>query len=705
MSGEMRSAYENRARAADSGILEKGKKLSRPRGAERRKEEGMAKDYLNELNAEQREAATILEGPLLIIAGAGTGKTKTLTARTCALIDEGVNPENILLVTFTNKAAGEMKERICRAVGAENGARITACTFHSLCAKLLRINAHLLGYDAGTFSIISDDDAKEILSMLASDKRKELERLGTSAKSFPTAVTLLNVNGESVNHMISVRDAVMRNEKTEGFRRESEEVIKEYSAYKKERNMMDYDDLLLNMDLILRNSAEVRRACAAKYRYVMCDEYQDTNVIQDDILDMLSSGTGNLAVVGDDNQSIYRFRGARIENILSFESRHPGCRRVVLFENYRSTQEILDFCNAVMSHAEEGIRKDLKGMRRGPKPEIILDGSKKEQAENVVASIEERHGQGIPYREMAVMARNSQATAYVESILQKKGIPFAKFGGQKFFSKEIVRNLLAFLRAAVSDRDEIAWYMVLKIFPLIGEERAKAYSAEVASEGAEALLKFERIRFKHYMSMQEAYDSVMRLRTMPLKEQLDDLLGGYYRDVMTRFVNESRMSDENKAEKIDRLDDDLNEAQALYELAEGYASTREFLDDMTLSFANPEKDGDLLNVTTIHSAKGLEYEDVYLLDPAEGTFPRCREGDEDDPEELRCLYVALTRAKTTLKICVAKFGVKYGKPVQNKLSHHLAHDDVVAAAKCPYGIGLMFPDGDSAGRRWKTFRW
>ena len=665
----------------------------------------MRNDYLNELNAEQREAATILEGPLLIIAGAGTGKTKTLTARTCALIDAGVNPENILLVTFTNKAAGEMKERICRAVGAENGLGITACTFHSLCAKLLRLNAHLLGYDARTFSIISDDDAKEILSMLASDKRKELERNGISARSFPSAATILNVSGTSINDMISVRDAVMRNEKTEGFRRETEEVIRDYAAYKKERNMMDYDDLLLNMDVILRNSEAVRRACSLKYRYVMCDEYQDTNVIQDDILDLLSSETGNLAVVGDDNQSIYRFRGARIENILSFEERHPGCRRVVLFENYRSTQEILDFCNAVMSHASEGIRKDLKGMRRGPKPEIVADGSKKEQAENVVASIEARRAEGVPYREMAVMARNSQATAYVESVLQKKGIPFAKYGGQKFFSKEIVRNLLAFLRAAASDKDEIAWYMVLKIFPLIGEERAKQYSAEIAVEGAGALLKFERIRFKHYMSMQEAYDAVTRLRSMPLKEQLDELLGGYYRDVVTRFVNESRMSDENKAEKLDRLDDDLNEAQALYDLAEGYASAREFLDDMTLSFSNPEKDGDQLNVTTIHSAKGLEYEDVYLLDPVEGTFPRCREGDEDDPEELRCLYVALTRAKTRLKVCVAKFGVKYGKPVQNKLSHHLAYDDVVADAKCPYGISLMFPEGSSSSGRWKSFRW
>ena len=374
--------------------------------------------YVANLNKEQAEAAFHTEGPLLIVAGAGTGKTKTLTARTIVLIDSGVNAENVLLVTFTNKAAAEMKSRITTALPGE-GEGVTACTFHSFCAQILRRNAGLLGYDE-KFAIISDDDAKEIASIIASEKKREIESRGLSAKNFPTAGALLSISGSAVNDMISLHDAVMADANAEGFRKETEEALDAYAKYKKDRNMMDYDDLLLNAALVLKNFPDVRRACSNRYRYVMCDEYQDTNVIQDFILDMLMSETGNLAVVGDDNQSIYRFRGARIENILTFAERHPGCRTVVLRENYRSSQEVLDFCNAVMSHATEGVRKDLKGQFRGEKPQLLAHNGKNEQAAFVVSKLKELHDQGIPYKEMAVMARNSAATAVIESELMKE---------------------------------------------------------------------------------------------------------------------------------------------------------------------------------------------------------------------------------------------------------------------------------------------
>lgn len=646
---------------------------------------------LGNLNDEQRAAVEKTEGPLLIIAGAGTGKTKTLVARTCALIEKGVDPAKILLVTFTNKAAGEMRERIARATDPVSADKVTACTFHSLCANLLRTNAHLLGYEENSFAILSDDDAREIMTMTATSKRKELERRGISAKAFPSAAQILAISENSVSDLISVREAVLRCEKAEGFRDEVEETIAEYDAYKKERNMMDYDDLLANAALILKNFDEVRRRTSRRFEYVMCDEYQDTNGIQDFILDMLVSEHGNLCVVGDDDQSIYRFRGARIENILTFVDRHPGCETVTLTLNYRSSNEILAFCNEVMSRAVEGTRKNLRGTFSGERPKMIVYGGGREQATATVDEIESMHKKGTPYSEMAVMARNSQTTAFVESELQRVGIPYTKFGGQKFFSKEIVRNVFAFLRAAASDLDEIAWYMVLKIYPLIGEERAKKFAGDVARDGADSLTNPAYGRYRHYASMVEARATVGELRKRNLQEQLEYLLEGYYEDVTTRYVEASRMSDDNKSEKLDKLSGDLVEARVLYDLADGYASTREFIDDMTLSFANPEDEGDRLNVTTIHSAKGLEYEAVFLLNPVEGSFPRCKPGDSEDPEELRCLYVALTRAKRRLRVSLAKYGVKYGKPIRNELSHHLAYDDVIELADCVGGVRATFP--------------
>ena len=332
--------------------------------------------YLNELNREQLEAATSIHGPLLILAGAGTGKTKTLVARTCHILDEGVDPTNILLVTFTNKAAGEMKKRICNAVGDQKGNKITACTFHSFCAQFLRLNAQLLGYNTSTFTILSDDDAKEIVSMLTNAKKKELQKNGRYVKNFPTAGVIMNINSQSINDMISIRNAIECEEKTEGFHEETKEIIEQYIEYKKQRNMMDYDDLLLNTVLVLKNFDQVRKICSEKYQYIMCDEYQDTNRIQDALLELLASEHGNLAVVGDDNQSIYRFRGARIENILTFAERWKDCKVVVLVENYRSSEEILDFCNEVMGHALEGIKKNLHGQFHGEFPSMELYGNR-----------------------------------------------------------------------------------------------------------------------------------------------------------------------------------------------------------------------------------------------------------------------------------------------------------------------------------------
>ena len=634
------------------------------------------KDFLKHLNKEQYEAATTIEGSLLIIAGAGSGKTLTLVSRVANMIDEGVEPETILLLTFTNKAAKEMKSRIVKHIG-ENGEKIYASTFHSFCANFLRRHASLLSI-GNDFTIIDGMDAAEVMSIAKTDFITEQEKHGItySAKEFPTKKELSAIYSYSINNSAKLSEAVMYYE-LDSYYSEIKEIIKRYVDYKKNHSFFDYDDLLFYTKKILENFENVRIKIGNQYQYVSCDEYQDTNIIQDEILNLICKDHGNLAVVGDDNQSIYKFRGAQIENILTFTQRHPNCKTVVLNQNYRSSQQILDLANSIMEYATEGIPKELCGQFEGERPKLIVTEDTTKEDWKIYDIVRDCHNKGIPYHEIAVIVRSAAQSYGLEALLTKNDIPYEKFGGLKFLEKVVVRDILSFLRLIVNPKDEIALYRILQLYPGIGKTYSNKITAAVAEKGVEELrVLYKNNRFHQYM--EELYDVIAELKPKKLQEQLEYLLEEYYPNTIERNIDFSKIKEGDKFEVKRRMFDGIDDAKTLYEMARNYTRTSVFLEDLVLDANALKEETDKLNITTIHSAKGLEYEVVILMDVIEGVTPRCEKGSDQDPEELRCLYVAITRAKKKLYLFVPK-AEKFSRngSLSPTLSHFINYDEVI----------------------------
>lgn len=611
------------------------------------------KEFLKKLNKEQYEAATTICGPLLIIAGAGSGKTMTLVSRVANMIDEGIDPKSILLLTFTNKAAKEMKNRIARDIGYKAN-DITASTFHSFCSSFLRRHSHLIGID-NDFTIIDSQDAVEVMSIvktefIAFQKERGIEY---KAKDFPNKKTISGMYSYSINNNVKLKEVVEK----EGYSLyydEIENIAKRYIEYKRNHMFFDYDDLLLYTKKILKKFDNIRVSTSEHYKYISCDEYQDTNFLQDEILDLLCSEHNNLAVVGDDNQSIYKFRGAKIENILTFEQRHKNCKVVVLKENYRSSQQILDFANATMSYAKEGIRKDLIGQFNGTKPEMLVVKSDSDENFSILNEIKMEHFRGTPLKEMAVIIRFAAQSYGLENLLAKNNIPFEKFGGLKFFEKTVVRDIISFLRVIVNEKDEIALYRILQLYPGIGKTYSNRITVEVAKSSIDKLNDlYTKNRF--YDLLVELYDVINYLKNESLEVQLKYLIENYYPKVYERKIALSKTSESNKMEERQKIIRDLEEAKTLYVLASDYSITANFLEDIVLDGTSDDSEKeDKLNITTIHSAKGLEYDVVFFMDAIENITPMCEEDDEENNEELRCVYVAVTRARKKLFVYVPK---------------------------------------------------
>ena len=440
---------------------------------------------------------------------------------------------------------------------------------------------------------------------------------------------------------------------------------------------MDFDDLLKCTYDVLHDVSEVCNAYNYRFQYVMCDEYQDTNIIQDRILDLLTCKSKNLAVVGDDNQSIYKFRGAVIENILTFAGRHPGCQRITLRENYRSSQEILDLSNAVMENALEGIPKVLHGQFHGDKPTFTLYNDDREEAMAVVKQLMKYHEDGIAYADMAVIMRSSRQSAMIEQQLMTHNVIFHKFGGVKFFDRDIVQTSLAFVKVLLHSDDDLAWSRILQLIVGIGAKTAESLADEIRLAGYDVLISDRYSKRMCGNDLQELYDILISLKGKTVYEQLAYIINDYYPTAKAKTIDYGRKSDDAREQQYEKLRKDLNDAPLLLEMANGYVSSQDFLDDIALN-NNLDKDTDCLNLTTIHSAKGLEYEVVFLINPIQGEFPKTCEDCPDDREDLRCLYVALTRAKQYLHICMPmyKIDAKCGV-MMCELSHHLESRNVM----------------------------
>jgi len=845
-------------------------------------------DYKGKLNEEQYKAVTTTEGPELIIAGAGSGKTTVLTYRLAYLIEKGVSPERILLLTFTNKAANEMITRALSMLGAN--CKINGGTFHSFCASILRQYNKEAGLSP-EFLIKDTGEAADIINYV-----KELEGMNKE-KDFPNGSQLVSMFSTSLNKAIPLRNVIKSycHGKYESYTEEILQIQEAYSEYKKERSILDFDDLLVETNQMLQNNDDVRRKISNCYEYIMVDEYQDSNILQFELLSLLRSFENkNICVVGDDQQCvtegtqiltdrgyvnvedivagesliavacgdaqvkyappkeiirrhykgwvyevttkygrkvcvtekhtmfaddknndystdnlnffllggptgedgrhlhkvevtnknlqgrleqidsenicdvldeidrilleekypgikymqyasvtkgrpfkymqaeslhpgmvtaayredngtitsdtivsveksiydgyvydinvdyymnfiaggiclhncIYGFRGANHKNILNFPREFTPCKTVILFRNYRSNQEILDFTNMVAMEAKGRFDKELLGTHfSGHKPEIIYVEDELMEARAVLYDIVKRHSQGTPLNEMAVLMRNSRDSNLLETMIaQYSGrfpIPYKKFGGTKFLEKSHIRDILAFLKVLVNEKDEIQWFRIFQLYINIGPVYGRRLVDGINASGIESLNDKKHQGKKYGECLPDIYAWYKELQGLELSEQVDRIINVHYYNARKKSIDNKKSRSSVINQDRVQLNEDIEEAQALIEACKSYKNASEYLNDLALDAnMNGEDANDFLTLSTVHSAKGLEFDTVYILNCIHGTFPWDSMGEELE-EERRVFYVATTRAKENLKMYVPKMIKKFGKPDSTELSEFL----------------------------------
>jgi DNA helicase-2/ATP-dependent DNA helicase PcrA len=606
-----------------------------------------ARDFSAELNPQQAAAATHADGPLLIIAGAGTGKTRTLVYRVAHLIERGVAAERILLLTFTRRAAQEMLSRAERLVGSSSK-RVHGGTFHATAHRLLRRYGPAAGL-AKDFTIMDQGDSADLMQL----SRAQLG-YGAKTKRFPKKETLQYVYSRHINTGISVED-IIRDEYAQfvDYLEDFARIYGDYTRRKQERNLVDYDDLLLFWALLLEAAPELAKRISGLYDHILVDEYQDTNVLQARILRGMCSAHKNITVVGDDAQSIYSFRGANFRNILDFPKQFEGATIVTLEQNYRSTQPILSVTNTLISRAAERFTKNLWTERTGGEtPWLVAARDEQQQTRFVVDRILELHEEGTPLREIAVLFRAGYMSADLEIELTNRKIPFEKWGGLKFLEAAHVKDVLAFLRILENPRDEVSWYRLLLLLPGIGDATARAAIDSMVAAA------WESAAFGRYSPPPRA-----RAAHAALVDLLDGLRSGPVLDekqVSAEIARVRLLYDNILRERYDRVEPRLADLDQLQTIAGGYPDRSTFLSALALEPPQATQDlpggskdeNDCLVLSTAHSAKGKEWDAVFVIWAVDGWFPsaRCLNSEEETEEERRLMYVALTRARNYLSV-------------------------------------------------------
>lgn len=592
---------------------------------------------LDELNASQREAVTTTEGPLLVIAGAGSGKTRTLVYRVAYLLEQGVDPSKILLLTFTRKASQEMLWRAGQLLN-ETCRRVVGGTFHGIANMLLRRHGHHLGFGS-SFTIIDRADAEGIINLL----KGSLGLTGRD-KQFPTKRVLINILSGSVNKSIPIDDLIF-----ESYPHLSEHVDdiinldKHYKEFKFNNGLMDYDDLLVNWKRLLDEVPEARQEIAARYTHIMVDEYQDTNLIQADIVRLLAHGHKNVMVVGDDSQSIYSFRGADFYNIMRFPKVFEATRIIKLEENYRSTQPILSLTNDIIDNATEKYAKTLFTKIEGDfKPRLFAGRDEREEAAFVSKKIAELRGQGIELDNIAVLFRSGFHSYKLEMELNSTGVDFEKRGGLKLTESAHMKDVIAFLRLRVNPFDRLSWNRILLHLEKVGPKTARKIADAIATANSpgQALSEYPcgKTWKQGVANLAELFQK-MEQETAP--GVLYELVWAYYLPLFEKIYRD----DFPKRQK------DLDQLKAI---VAGYADLQSFVDDTTLDPPETAKglskdDKERMILSTIHSSKGLEWDAVFVMGLADGRFPHAAAGvGEQWEEERRLLYVAATRARKYL---------------------------------------------------------
>ncbi len=602
-------------------------------------------DYAKELNAEQLTVIENGDGPVLVLAGAGSGKTRTIVYRVAYLLERGIRPDNILLVTFTNKAAKEMLFRIQELLGAFPKG-LWGGTFHHIANLLLRRFGSSIGFEPN-FTILDEEDAKSLLSVCVKD-----EGIDTKAKRFPAPAVLKSIISLSLNTRESIEDVLERQYSNflplgESIRT----VAKRYAERKAKHHLMDFDDLLVQLDRLLRERPDIRERIAGQFKYVLVDEYQDTNRIQASLVEQLASAHGNLLVVGDDAQSIYAFRGATVRNILDFPKTFRGAKTFKLETNYRSIEPVLEVANAVIQHNTEQFEKTLKPVRAGrAKPIVVPAASTEQEAEFISQRILEFREDGIPLSNIAVLFRATYQSQSLEFELTRRDVPYEYRGGLRFFERAHIKDVISYLRLIDNPRDEVAFLRVAQLYEGIGIETAlklwrECFSKVTPGEGL-ASVDCSAVGGQRAQAGIQALQTALKDLGKPDEAQPSDLITrvakGSYREYL-------RVTYPNADERFE----DLLE---LSRFGERYTKLSLFLSEVSLqeSFGvggeGEDRENERLVLSTIHQAKGLEWEVVFLLGCNDGAFPNPRALTEEGgvEEERRLFYVAVTRAKTHL---------------------------------------------------------
>lgn len=597
-------------------------------------------NYEEDLNEAQLEAVKSKDGPILVIAGAGSGKTKTLTYRVARLIEDGIKPENILLLTFTKKAAAEMLSR-ATIVLDNRCEKVAGGTFHSFANIILRKYSKLLGLK-NNFTIMDRADCEDVINHIVGQLFPKKE------KRFPKKSTLLDIYSKSINKVTPTKQ-IIADEFPQFAHCEDKiiEVHKAYVAYKRENSVLDYDDLLLYIKLLLENNDGLRKRLSNEYKYIMVDEYQDTNTLQADVIRLLASEHNNIMAVGDDAQSIYSFRGANYRNILDFPRLFENTKIIKLEQNYRSTQNILKLTNEIISKAKEKYTKNLFSNIVSPQvPALICAKDTQMEADFICQRILELLDEDISLSDICVLTRNARMSYNLELELSKRAIPFQKFGGPKFMETAHIKDVVAHLRVILNPDDVISLTRILLLLKGVGVSTVNNIMPIIKGD-----LKpdIKLLPSNKSQSLTPLFNTLGQLRdysTTKKPEEIVSAVINYYRPIL-----KDKYDDFSKREK------DLDHFEYL---STQYSNLEDFISDLALEppdasvegMYKKNSDDEALTISTIHSAKGLEWDSVFIIGAVDGRFPSAYSfnSEEEMDEELRLMYVATTRAKNNLYI-------------------------------------------------------
>ncbi|MDD3236879.1 MAG: ATP-dependent helicase [Candidatus Gastranaerophilales bacterium] len=597
-------------------------------------------DYEKELNPTQLEAVKQKDASILTIAGAGSGKTKTLTYRVARLIESGIKPENILLLTFTKKAADEMLSRAASILDSRCE-KVAGGTFHSFANQILRKYSTLLDLK-NNFTILDRSDSEDVIAHIRG------QIIGKQEKRFPKKHTILDIYSKAINKDMPAEQIIKTEYKQfEHCVDKINEISQEYTQYKRKNSLLDYDDLLLYLKILLTSNENIRKKLSNTYKYILIDEYQDTNTIQAEIIKLLASEHNNVMAVGDDSQSIYSFRGANFKNILDFPKTFENTKIIKLEQNYRSSQNILELANEVIKKAKEKYTKNLFSTIENPiKPALITSSDMQTEAEFITQRILELHEEeNLSLNDIAVLARSARMTYNLEIEFAKRNIPYKKFGGLKFIETAHVKDVIAHLRVILNPADIISYNRILLLLDGIGNQTANKLIPLLSNPDTD--------KSKIYLPSKSS-ESIKKLIELIAKSQnsifepskIVEQVLAYYEPILT--------------DKYDDFSKRLKDLEHFSYLAAKYTSLEDFLSDLALeppdsSVVDIEEGSvkdEYLTLSTIHSAKGLEYKAIFIIGAVDGRFPSVFSFNSEDEldEELRLMYVAITRAKTFLYI-------------------------------------------------------